>query len=354
MISTTERLQPKAVIETGGSGDFKMSGFGMSFATVLFLLVFLTGRGSALISGQPSYPTLGPNDPYYQGRMAVLSQKSENCEAKVIHECSDHSQGLLKTLESGSQHIFDKECDALQATIDCLSVPRCPGNLLRTFRYFVLVTALSLSKASNACSRLDVKTLQGYVSGVSMPCEGMNYMDDECHRRCQCHDGDLTSCYRIRKEFTTMSLTERRRFIEVLKWASTSPRHRNAYETLTALHSRIPSKFLHHMPQIFLPWHRWYLLEFENFLRQIDCRVTIPYWNWSRVAEHWTRGSVWSPASHGLGGNGVLPDRCVMDGPFRKSEFNLPLSVGGGLLEKRVQFVLQSTKPRRHPESYPA
>ena len=178
-----------------------------------------------------------------------------------------------------------------------------------------------------------------------MPCEGMNYMDDECHRRCQCHDGDLTSCYRVRKEFTTMSVIERRRFIEVLKWASTSPRHRNAYETLTTLHSRIPSKFLHHMPQIFLPWHRWYLLEFENFLRQIDCRVTIPYWNWSRVAEHWTRGSVWSPASHGLGGNGVLPDRCVMDGPFRKSEFHLPLSVGGGCLKR--EFNLSCNLPNR-------
>ena len=54
----------------------------------------------------------------------------------------------------------------LQATIDCLAVPRCSGNLLRTFRYFVLVTALSLSKASNACPRLDVKTLQGYVNGM--------------------------------------------------------------------------------------------------------------------------------------------------------------------------------------------
>ena len=49
-----------------------------------------------------------------------------------------------------------------QATIDCLSVPRCLGNLLSTFRYYVLVTALSLSQA---CPHLDITTLRGYVAG---------------------------------------------------------------------------------------------------------------------------------------------------------------------------------------------
>lgn len=31
----------------------------------------------------------------------------------------------------------------------------------------------------------------------------------------------------------------------------------------------------------FLPWHRWYLLQMENLFRRIDCRVTVPYWDWS-------------------------------------------------------------------------
>lgn len=53
---------------------------------------------------------------------------------------------------------------------------------------------------------------------------------------------------------------------------------------------------------------------------------------------HWTQGSVWSPASHGLGGNGVLPERCVIDGPFRENEFRLPWSVGGGCLKRDFNF----------------
>lgn len=176
------------------------------------------------------------------------------------------------------------------------------------------------------------------LAGISEPCKDRESINDQCQRKCHCQDGDLVSCYRVRKEFTAMSHTERRRFIDVLKLAATSPRYRSDYNTLTTLHSRVPNKFLHHMPQIFLPWHRWYLLEFENFLRQIDCRVTIPYWNWSSISVQWTQGSVWSPAPHGLGGNGVLPSRCVMDGPFRKNEFRLPWSAGGGCLKRDFNF----------------
>ena len=171
-----------------------------------------------------------------------------------------------------------------------------------------------------------------------MPCEDNKHITDECNRKCKCHDGSLVNCYRVRKEFTAMSVGGRRRFIEVLKLASSDPRYRSDYERLMTLHSRIPSNLLHHMPQIFLPWHRWYLLKFENFLRQIDCRITIPYWDWSKDAEHWTRGSstrdVWNPASHGLGGDGVLPNKCVIDGPFRESQFTLAWSVGGGCLKR--------------------
>ena len=180
-----------------------------------------------------------------------------------------------------------------------------------------------------------------------MPCEDKERIKDECDRTCECQDGDLVSCYRVRKEFTTMSLSDRKRFIDMLKLVSSDPRYRSEYDRLTTLHSRVPSQFLHHMPHIFLPWHRWFLLEFENFLRQIDCRITIPYWDWSKDAEHWTRGcnirDVWSPGPQGIGGDGVLPDRCVMDGPFKQGQFKLPWSVGGNCLKR--EFNLSCSLP---------
>ena len=54
-----------------------------------------------------------------------------------------------------------------------------------------------------------------------------------------------------------------------------------------------------HSPDLFLPWHRWYLSAMEEQLRQIDCRVTIPYWDWSFVSHAWKVSKLWS--KDGLG-----------------------------------------------------
>ena len=135
-----------------------------------------------------------------------------------------------------------------------------------------------------------------------------------------------------------MSLEERARFIKAFKLVSTDPRYRDDYRKLTIMYSQIPSDILNHTPQIFLPWYRGYLLELENILRQIDCRITMPYWDWSIDAAHWTRDpeieDVWNSGPHGLGGNGVFPDMCVMDGPFKKGEFFLPWYASGGYLKR--------------------
>ena len=52
-----------------------------------------------------------------------------------------------------------------QATIDCLSVPRCHGNLLKMLCYFVLTTATTLKQTRNICPNLDVTSLEGCVKG---------------------------------------------------------------------------------------------------------------------------------------------------------------------------------------------
>ena len=175
-----------------------------------------------------------------------------------------------------------------------------------------------------------------------MSCNDANVFYDECHRKCMCYRGELLFCLRVRKEFTTMNLEERQRFVQGLITATTNPIYRGEYKRLCMLHSRMPSKLLHHMPQIFLPWHRWYLLEFENFLRQIDCRITIPYWDWSKVVKHWARATetsdVWNPGPHGLGGDGVLPDGCVRDGPFRKDVFSIPKTIGKSCLKRNFNL----------------
>lgn len=47
-------------------------------------------------------------------------------------------------------------------------------------------------------------------------------------------------------------------------------------------HEEYFSNGIHRGPA-FLPWHRHMLLQFEQSLRMIDARITLPYWDWTRA-----------------------------------------------------------------------
>ena len=187
-----------------------------------------------------------------------------------------------------------------------------------------------------------VQNKGGEVSPKS--CAEGSQVLNECEERCECRDGQLINCYRVRKEFTNMEINQRRRYIKAYKAASMNPAFKKEYERLVTLHTNTPNHLLHDTPRIFFPWHRWFLVEFENLLRRIDCRVTLPYWDWSRVAHHWWNASdgnsIWNASDHGLGGNGnPLDDDCVEDGPFRKDKWRLLKHTGGGCLRRNFYFV---------------
>ena len=67
----------------------------------------------------------------------------------------------------------------------------------------------------------------------------------------------------------------RYRFIQTLKKAS----KRQDYQRLVKTHTRQFGNI--HNSEQFLAWHRWYLLQVENILREVDPIVTVPYWDWS-------------------------------------------------------------------------
>ena len=120
-----------------------------------------------------------------------------------------------------------------------------------------------------------------------------------------------------------MSFTERERYIKAIKTASTVSAYKTIYTQLIQKHRLLFQTGIHKRDE-FLPWHRWYMLEYENLLRMIDCRITVPYWDWSIWAHNPWGDHVWHPSSRGMGGNGDhRSDHCVQNGPFRQAVWQL-------------------------------
>ncbi|XP_063970830.1 kielin/chordin-like protein [Lytechinus pictus] len=70
-----------------------------------------------------------------------------------------------------------------------------------------------------------------------------------------------------------------------------------------------------HSQASFLVWHRNFLREVERMLQDIDCRVALPYYDFTTDVGNLSHSIVWQP--NFFGGDGVGPGSCVPDHPFR-------------------------------------
>ncbi len=157
---------------------------------------------------------------------------------------------------------------------------------------------------------------------------------DYCRRECKCKDGRLYDCHRVRREFSTMSIRDRRAYVRAVKLISTHPWFKKEYEKLLTIHKIYFNKQIHEF-EYFLPWHRWFIFEYENLLRRISCRITVPYWDFTLSAGEPFVGAIWNNTNAGLGGDGEgLPRLCVKSGPFREGKWKVIQSAGGGCLQR--------------------
>src|SRR5262245_56641074 len=101
----------------------------------------------------------------------------------------------------------------------------------------------------------------------------------------------------VRKSATRLSTTERDNFLRAvltLKNTIANPgdpvsQRINLYDQFVALHlGAINITFgattglnMGHQNSAFCPWHRYYLLRFEQALQAVDPSVTLPYWDWT-------------------------------------------------------------------------
>ncbi|XP_074609332.1 grixazone synthase-like [Acropora palmata] len=171
-----------------------------------------------------------------------------------------------------------------------------------------------------------------YKIDVSSICQEGISTPDQCGQRCTCVGGRLVNCVRIRKEFTSMTSDERSLYVSVIKTASTDPRFKPDYDNLINEHRRLFFSGIHHVTH-FLTWHRYFILLYENLLRRVDCSVTVPYWDWSKMPgsafNTTAASSIWSSEDSGLGGDGEGIYSCVQTGPFRQDVWSIvPLPPG--------------------------
>jgi tyrosinase len=85
----------------------------------------------------------------------------------------------------------------------------------------------------------------------------------------------------VRKSAAALTATEQQTFMNAI----TSAIADGAYSTLVRIHA-IMSHDMHTMPgrpagtQRFLPWHRLYLINFEQDMRRFEPTFFVPYWHW--------------------------------------------------------------------------
>ena len=135
---------------------------------------------------------------------------------------------------------------------------------------------------------------------------------------------------RLRKNVKTLTAQERRDFVEAVLALKSAPSpfepELSYYDQFVAWHLGLyPCGMGHEMMRahggpMFLPWHRLFLLRFEDALREVSGKpITVPYWDWTDPAS--------TPvvfAEDFMGGDGD-PDEgfAVTTGPFRKGEWEL-------------------------------
>lgn len=140
----------------------------------------------------------------------------------------------------------------------------------------------------------------GKKSGNEQCDDGNNDDHDGCDSNCKiepyfhCDNSALEAngktecqCMRVRKDWRNMRKDEQDLYIlavQTMKATESSIPGLNLYDAVVQTHAHLNNKNYAHGSSGFLPWHRKYLLEYENSLRslgpQFGC-VTVPYWDWA-------------------------------------------------------------------------
>jgi len=137
-------------------------------------------------------------------------------------------------------------------------------------------------------------------------------------------DETCSTC-RVRRNWNGLSEDEKRTYIDTVNTARREEPYKSQYDALVMSHGNLDSGVIHGREQ-FLAWHRWFIYEYENLLRQITPCITVPYWAWEVAGSDWHLDEMWGPEDYQFGtcmhGHWRDAPFSVNDGPF--SDMILP------------------------------
>lgn len=127
---------------------------------------------------------------------------------------------------------------------------------------------------------------------------------------------------RTRKNIECLNSNElhdlREAFAGIYQLTESNPK---SFAKIAGLHG-LPGNYCKHSSfSGFLSWHRAYLLELENALRDIKCNVTLPFWDWNST----TQKGIPEACKHHtyINRSGITVDNPLFKGPIAPS-------IGGG------------------------
>ena len=170
---------------------------------------------------------------------------------------------------------------------------------------------------------------------------------DQFGRICNAVNGQLESCCRYRQDWSTLEDEEKSRYINVVKTVSSDPSYSPLYNELISRYKQsftTSIQILNASISQFIPWHRYFLLEYENLLRLVDNNITIPYWDWTVRPNALFTLPVFDNTL-GFGNSANETTLCVSSGPFQEGQFEVTPSAGGGcLMREYVDSILPPTR----------
>ena len=147
------------------------------------------------------------------------------------------------------------------------------------------------------------------------------------------------NCCRLRLDFSSLSAEERTRYINAVLTVSSDSKYKSQYDSLIATYkesfSTVAQNSDYKTSQFFV-WNRFFMIEYENLLQEVDCRITIPYYDWTVFTSSPYSSPVWNDDT-GFGKSSRPSDYCVDSGPFQVDEFFLTPSAGGGCLKREYK-----------------